>query len=160
MNACIAEAVVVDVGSVDVKYQRHANLLWNVRASSYHSRMSHLFAVHVATTGCEVARYRTLSEAEAFALLLSTKEVFLEVCGLNRTEGRRWSSPVSRTAGVCRELARSSNKKPRRSGAGGGKSAIHTRRAPQRLCVAPRSRPGFPISAGDAARARGEAGAA
>jgi hypothetical protein len=88
MNACLAEAVVVDVGSVDVKYQRHANLLWNVRASSYHSRMSHLFAVHVATTGREVARYRTLSEAEAFALLLSTKEVFLEVWWLE-SNGRQ-----------------------------------------------------------------------
>lgn len=88
MNACLAEAVVVDVGSVDVKYQRHANLLWNVRASSYHSRMPRLFAVHIATTGREVERYRTLQEAEAFALLLSTKEVFLEVWRLE-ANGRR-----------------------------------------------------------------------
>jgi hypothetical protein len=50
--------------------------------------MPHLFAVHVATTGREVERYRTLSEAEAFALLLSTKEVFLEVWWLE-ANGRR-----------------------------------------------------------------------
>jgi hypothetical protein len=49
--------------------------------------MSRLFAVHVATTGREVERYHTLQEAETFALLLSTKEIFLEVWWLEA--GRR-----------------------------------------------------------------------
>jgi hypothetical protein len=50
--------------------------------------MSRLFAVHVATTGREVERYSTLQEAEAFALLLSMKEIFLEVWWLE-ARGKR-----------------------------------------------------------------------